>query len=259
MPRKARKAVNSKFYHVMVQGINKENIFFDDLQKYKYYHLMEKYLTEFEVSVIAYCIMSNHVHMLLHSKDIEVVSRFMHKINGIFAQDYNRENQRVGYVFRDRFKLEYILNEEYLYACIDYIHMNPVKANLVNKEDEYKFSSYNEFWGKKKIINLIPINFEVKKYEKYKNKDDIIFEDISVDKEEKFNEIVKKFLQDENKDNLDFLEDDRELRQKLAFQLVIVNGMSYNYVSKKFNISRKRLNKWLGQKGTGLSKKMDEM
>ena len=262
MPRRARKVVNGKFYHVMVQGINKENIFLDDSRKYKYYILIEKYLKEFEVDVIAYCIMSNHVHLLLHSKNIDIVSRFMHKINGIFAQDYNKENKRVGYVFRDRFKMEYILNEEYLYACIDYIHMNPVKANIVDKAEEYKFSSFNEFWGKKKIINLIPINFEMQKYEVYKNNceiNNIVFADVSINKEERFYEIVKKFLENEGKDNLEFLEDDSELRRKLIFQLVIVNGLSYNYVSKKFNISRKRLNNWLEQKGTGLSKKMAEI
>jgi len=262
MPRKARKAVNSNFYHVMVQGINKQSIFMYDELKYKYLKLIEKNSTEFEVSIIAYCIMPNHVHLLLHSKNIDVISRFMHKINGMYGQYYNKINKRVGYVFRDRFKMEYIINEEYLYACIDYIHMNPVKASLVETAEKYKFSSYNEFFGKKRIINLIPINFEIKKYENYKNNietNNIIFADIEIDKEEKFSRIVKSFLENVGKDSLDFIEEDLQLRQKLVFQLVIVNGLSYNYVSKKFNISRKKLNNWLEQKGTGLSKKIIEI
>lgn len=152
MPRVPRERFSSGFFHIMIQGINKEYIFEKNENKEKYLFLMKKYYENYNIKIIAYCIMNNHAHFLIYSDDIKQISNYMHKINSIYAMDYNTINKRVGYLFRDRYKSQYINNREYLFKCIKYIHLNPVKAHIVKEERQYKYSSYNDFLYKKEYI-----------------------------------------------------------------------------------------------------------
>ena len=98
--------------------------------------------------------MHNHSHLLIHSENPEEISKFMQKVNTTYSMYYNKINNRVGYVFRNRFKSQEILDQGQLYTCLRYIHNNPVKANITKTMQEYKHSSYNEFTsGRYKIIN----------------------------------------------------------------------------------------------------------
>lgn len=160
MPRLSRKTYDGIICHNMVQGIDKEYIFNTDEQKRKYLMLMQKYYKKFNVDIIAYCIMDNHTHILSYSEKICNVSNFMKQINSQYALYYNKTNDRVGYVFRNRFKTQPINSERQLQICLKYIHMNPVKANIVKSEEEYKYSSYHEYLNcngfiSNKIINLV--------------------------------------------------------------------------------------------------------
>lgn len=96
--------------------------------------------------------MSNHAHFLTYTEKSENLSKFMQKLNTSYSRFYNKKNNRVGYVFRDRYYSQEILSEKQLYNCLKYIHNNPVKANIVKEMSEYKYSSYNEFIGEKEII-----------------------------------------------------------------------------------------------------------
>ena len=110
------------------------------------------------MNIIAYCIMDNHVHMILNTEKKEEMSRFMKQINTTYAQFYNKVKDRVGYVFRDRYLSKPIFSELQLQRCIVYIHKNPVVAEMVNSEKEYKFSSYNEYLHPINENNLISKN-----------------------------------------------------------------------------------------------------
>lgn len=152
MPRIARKILESTYFHIMVQGISKELIFNKDEYKKKYIELIYHYKNKFNIEVFAYCIMENHAHLLLHIDKIEEMSNFMHRINNLYATFYNQElNNRVGHVFRNRFKSQEIMNTMYLCNCIKYIHNNPVKARMVKDPKEYKYSSYIDYYYKKGI------------------------------------------------------------------------------------------------------------
>lgn len=132
MPRISRKNFETLFFHVMVQGIKKEYIFNQKIAIKKYVELLNNERENFDLEILAYCVMNNHAHLLIYTKRIEEMSLYMHTINQKFAQFYNYINQgRVGYVFRDRYKSEPIYNEQSLIRCIRYIHNNPVKANIV--------------------------------------------------------------------------------------------------------------------------------
>lgn len=153
MPRIARKNSQSCFYHVIVQGINKEYIF--DKEEYirKYKEFIIKKLEGSPINILAYCIMNNHAHLLIYSESSEILGKYMQRVNTAFSRFYNNFNKRVGYVFRNRYYSQDILTQKQLYNCLRYIHNNPVKACITKTMKEYKHSSYNEFLGKKEIIN----------------------------------------------------------------------------------------------------------
>ena len=145
MPRRARRLLDSSYLHIIVQGLNKEYIYIDEKKKQKLYNLMLKKKENLDLKILAYCIMDNHLHMIVFSEDIENVSTYMQRLNTAYALYYNTIKNRVGYVYRDRYYSEAISTERYLYNCIAYIHYNPVVAKIVNKPEEYKYSSYNDY------------------------------------------------------------------------------------------------------------------
>lgn len=106
MPRKARKEIDTKYYHVMVQGIGKEYVFPNDKCKGFYLTCLHKGKVNNIPNILAFCVMGNHAHMLLHIDNIEQLSKYMRKVNADYARFYNRLHRRVGYVFRDRFRSE---------------------------------------------------------------------------------------------------------------------------------------------------------
>lgn len=152
MPRVPRSCYGTSFFHIIVQGHNKEYIFEKLEAKEMFLKCMLNKLETCKVEILGYCIMDNHAHILLYCENISEMSSYMKMINTQFARYYNEHNMRVGYVFRDRFLSEPIMNQKYLYSCLAYIHMNPVKAKLVNYPSEYIFSSYNDFIYKKGVV-----------------------------------------------------------------------------------------------------------
>ena len=144
MARYPRNYINTPFFHIMVQGINKAYIFNNHNDIIHYINLINKLKFKFNINIIAYCIMNNHAHILLETKDIKNLSNFMKILNTSYGIYYNKKNNRVGYVFRNRFKSEGIYNEKHLYNCINYIYNNPVKAGICSSPDVYPYSNYRK-------------------------------------------------------------------------------------------------------------------
>ena len=165
MPRTARKNIQSNFIHIITQGIKKEFIFYQDKYKNEYILLLKKYISESNnLKLISYSIMSNHAHILIYTETIEEVSTVMRKINTAYAGYYNKNEDRVGYVFANRYYSQPIMNESHLFTCIQYIHQNPVKAGLVNLPSEYKFSSFRDFYENKLDKNIAKLIFGTENY-----------------------------------------------------------------------------------------------
>lgn len=138
MSRFPRSYIKTSFFHVITQGINKQYIF-DQSEDIKYYiKIMYELLKEHNIEIIAYCIMNNHVHILIKTEIVKELSKYMQCLNTKYAKYYNKKYNRVGYVFRDRYKSEGIYSEEHLYNCIQYIYNNSVKAGICLKAEEYR-------------------------------------------------------------------------------------------------------------------------
>ena len=158
MPRKPRNTFSNGFFHVVCQGLKKEFIFHDSHNKNYYFQLVSRYCKKFSVIVVAYCIMDNHAHFLFHCDNISNMSLVMKYANTLFATFYNKRQNRVGYVFRNRFYSEIIKNEKHLYSCVQYIHLNPVKAHIIHNPENYKFSSCKDYINQTGIISDVLIN-----------------------------------------------------------------------------------------------------
>ena len=248
MPRIARSSLGTSFFHIIVQGINKEYIF--DKEEYinKYLELIGKKKENYNIQILAYCIMNNHAHLLIYSEDYKELSKFMHKINCTYAQYYNSCENRVGVLFRNRYVSEPIYKEDYLLNCINYIHMNPVKANIVSECSEYKFSSYNQYINNEGVAKsdiLIKVFGKQNWKELFELLDsNVVFEDMEVIKEELFNKVIREF-EDENNKNIKEILNDNVLLKRLMRILKENYKFSYAQISRKFNISRGKLQYFL--------------
>ena len=145
MARVARVSAETNMFHVIVQGIAKEEIFLKDEFKLNYLGNIKKFKDEDGVKVLAYCIMPNHCHMLVQVPNVDRMAHFMRCVNTRFASYYNLKNDRVGYVFRDRYKSQAIFDVKYLTNCLVYIHNNPLKAAIVSNLSDYRFSSFMDY------------------------------------------------------------------------------------------------------------------
>ena len=151
MPRIARKISGTGVYHITIRGVNKETIFLDEADRKMFLRLLKKYKTELNCNVYAYCLMSNHVHLLIEDKQLNI-GELMKNITCVYAGEFNKKYNRVGHLFQDRFKSQNVENQNYLLRLIRYIHRNPEKAGIC-KTEKYKWSSYNEVIYGSKIID----------------------------------------------------------------------------------------------------------
>ena len=153
MPRRARKKSESGIYHIMLRGINKQQIFEDKEDSYHFLETLKKYKQQCGYEIYAYCLMGNHIHILL-KEGKEDLTLMLKRIAGSYVYWYNWKYHRSGHLFQDRFKSEPIEDDSYFLTVIRYIHQNPVKAGLCKSIDGYEFSSYNEYVKKNYIVDL---------------------------------------------------------------------------------------------------------
>lgn len=124
----------------MVRGNARENVFIDNQDKGKLLKIIFEKKKDELFLLYAYCIINNHAHFVLKEMK-ESISNSMKKITTSYAIYFNKKYNRVGHVFQDRFRSEVIKNDSYLLSAIRYVHNNPEKAGIANKE-EYPWSSY---------------------------------------------------------------------------------------------------------------------
>lgn len=250
MPRKARKNLNSKFLHIMVQGLNKEYIFNEDREIKMYLKFLSEYTKEFNLKIIAYCLMNNHAHLLVFTDDVIEISKFMKKVNTKYAIYYNNQHNRCGYVFRNRYRAEEIYSQAHLLSCINYIHNNPVKAGICKNKVDYKYSSYNSFLGKEGLVSkelvqkcLINNGIDYKdvfntNYETFKF---IEYEEVS---ENAKIELIEKFLE-RNSITLEQLKEDKVALRDLVVVLNIEYNITQKEIAEKLGINKTKINRIL--------------
>jgi len=178
MARKSREISKSGIYHVMLRGVNKQRIF-EHVEDYEgFLRILKEILVDNlmqahsqdplpqrlpDYDVYAYCLMDNHVHMLIGVNNMESsVGDLIKRISGRYAQFFNWRYNRVGHLFQDRFRSEVCEDETYFFTLMNYIHYNPVKAGICAKESDYTYSSCKEILGEETDEKKIICTHEIK-------------------------------------------------------------------------------------------------
>ena len=151
MARKARRKSSTDIYHVILRGINRQQIFYDEEDYNLFIRLMKRFQKVSNYKIYAYCLMGNHIHLLLKASD-ESLETIFRRIGPSFAYWYNLKYQRVGHLFQDRFKSEAVEDEGYFLTVLRYILRNPVKAGLCSSPWEYAYSNAKDFLGEEKPL-----------------------------------------------------------------------------------------------------------
>ncbi len=244
MPRISRRSLNSTYFHVIVQGIEKKYIFEKYKYKEKYKELLIKNLGKYNLRLLAYCIMDNHAHMLIFSEKISEMSMYMKSINISYAQYYNKINERVGYVFRNRYKSEPIKSQTQLYRTLSYIHLNPVAANICRFPELYYFSSYNDFYTNKgiikkeelKLLNLDTDNYkELFKFIHYMHVEGFEFEEKRSDEEKE--KIIANYIVENDITDIVF----ESYKIKKMINDLKKEKISFSTIARYLNISNNKL------------------
>ena len=137
--------IQGGYYHVYNRGNRKQNIFLNEKDYKRYLAKLKDYKQKHNVTILAYCLMPNHVHFLIRQNGPEPVSTFMQKLHTAYSMYFNKKYEQVGHLFADRFKAKIVAKDEYIIHLSRYIHQNPVK--LVQKLTAYAWSSYPSYLG----------------------------------------------------------------------------------------------------------------
>ena len=144
MARRPRLLAPGVLYHVIVRGNQRQKTFLGDSDYQAYLERLGRYRKRLGVIVYAYCLMPNHVHLLVETGS-QPLSRFMQGVQQSYTQYFNRKHRKVGHLFQGRYKAIVCDRDEYLLSLIRYIHQNPVRAKMVRKIDEYRYSGHREY------------------------------------------------------------------------------------------------------------------
>ncbi|MFJ5623538.1 REP-associated tyrosine transposase [Peribacillus loiseleuriae] len=131
-------------YHITCRGNRRADIFYDDYDCLSYLHYLEETRMKYFFHLHAYCLMTNHLHLLLETKD-DPTGIIMRKLNSRYAISFNKRHNLDGHVFQGRYHAVIIESPEHFTNTSRYIHLNPVKANIVQKPEQYKWSSYSAY------------------------------------------------------------------------------------------------------------------
>ncbi|MEA1960456.1 MAG: transposase [Bacillota bacterium] len=254
MPRQARKASSTGIYHIMLRGINRQDIFHDAEDKMRFIETMVKYRAICEYEVYGYCLMSNHIHLLI-KEGKETISQAIKRIGVSYVYWYNLKYDRYGHLFQDRFKSERVEDDKYLLVVLRYIHHNPVKAGMVKEAGDYRWSSYTEYINQKGI--LTETDFILSIFNPDRNKAVKIFEEFTMEGNEDScldgGERRKKQLSDEvarklitklvKSDNIQILQQMDKNERDIIIRELKDNGASIRQLSRITGLGRRIIEK----------------
>jgi putative transposase len=142
MPRHARLRIGGLPLHVIQRGVNRCACFGDESDYGVYLALLEELSTRYECAMHAYVLMTNHVHLLVTPPEPDGASKLMKHLGQRYVQYFNRRHKRTGSLWEGRFRSSLIDSEGYLMRCHRYVEMNPVRAGMVQRPSDYRWSSH---------------------------------------------------------------------------------------------------------------------
>ncbi|NIA22926.1 MAG: chromosomal replication initiator DnaA [Proteobacteria bacterium] len=151
MARQLRLSIENGFYHIMSRGIRKENIFYSDRDKSVFIDKMNETFEKYSFICYAFCLMDNHYHLFIKTQ-LANISKGMHYLNSSYANWFRRKYELEGAIFQGRFKSILVDSDKYALSLSTYIHLNPLRGNLVKNLKNYKYSSFLDYIGEREYL-----------------------------------------------------------------------------------------------------------
>ena len=246
MPRIHRNFSRSKTYHIVIKGLDDTDFFYDNEDRVVFLEKIQYSKHKFKYEVYAYCLMTNHVHMVI-KVDNDNLSKAMQSLIIRYSRYFNKKYDRKGNFIQNRFFSKNIENQKYFLDVCRYVHRNPEKAGI-GKTCNYKWSSYHEYLGKEDIINkkvlMHYLDNSIENFIHYTNKEEDIneimnladFEMTTSLSDDELIEIIKKifnlkttnaiikyFKNTQNRIKLKELKDIRGISQRQISRITMVN------------------------------------
>ena len=140
MPRKPR-IIEPGFYHILNRGVERRNIYLEEEDYDKFIDILKKIFKQYNITLHAYCLMTNHYHLLLETNENNI-SDAMKKLNSFYSIYFNKKYNRSGHLWQGRFASYYLYDDVHFWYVAKYIERNPIKANMIKRIDHYKYQSF---------------------------------------------------------------------------------------------------------------------
>lgn len=164
MSRPLRLLFENAVYHITARGNRKENIFYSDRDRNVFLDKMNETFVKYSFICYAYCLMDNHYHLVIKTP-LANISEGMHNLNTSYANWFKAKHSIVGVIFQGRYKSILIDEDNYALVVTVYVHINPIRAGMVRNLEEYKWSSYLDYIGKRKpIIDRLDTSFILSRF-----------------------------------------------------------------------------------------------
>ena len=280
MARSLRLSFENAFYHITARGIRKENIFYSDKDKYIFIDKMNETFEKYSFVCYAYCLMDNHYHLFIKTPFANI-SEGMHYLNTSYANWFAAKYKLAGSIFQGRYKSILVDKDSYALTLSAYIHLNPIRAGMVENLNNYYFSSFPDYTGKRNpvvkrldtalILNMLSdkIKQSQKQYMQYvmenadlKNPLEKSYKNIVLGNEKFIEKIKEKIAELSSNREISHIKDENSLSKENVFD-VILNHLNIDkeviFKKSRGNIYRK-LALYLFKKYTSLSlKEIGEM
>lgn len=253
MPRVAREynKTITNTYHIIIRGINKQDIFFDEEDRLKFLKELKGVKEQYKFKIYAFVLMTNHVHLTI-CDDNGMMSQIMHRLCTIYAIYFNKKYERIGHVFQNRFKNICVDKESYLLDLVRYIHNNPQNAGICN-HSRYRWSSYRDY-----VENLhdgiTDIDFVLELFNKDRKKSIYRFKEFS-NREKNFfdtqlefdytitdevaSEVIKSKLKINDISKIKHL--NNSMRDAIIYNVSEIEGITLKQISRIFNMSERNV------------------
>ena len=153
MARPVRIEYPGAVYHVICRGNNRQSVFRDDQDRKRHLERLSLYCEQKEVDLLAYCLLTNHVHLLLETPKGNL-AKMMQAFQTSYTVYFNKRHRRSGHLFEQRYKALLVDKDNYLLEVSRYIHLNPVAARIAGRPQDYRWSSYGAYVRGKGISGL---------------------------------------------------------------------------------------------------------
>ena len=240
-------------YHIIIRGVNKQDIFFDEMDKNKFLNEIIKTKEKFEFEIYAYVLMSNHVHFTICDNN-DYISKIMHRLCTTYAIYFNKKYGRVGHVFQDRFKSISVNTEAYLLDLVRYIHNNPQKAGICDF-DKYKWSGYHDYYTADFNNKITDIDFilelfgsdkkkAIAKFEQFSKKTNVNFIDTSLEydfslSDEEAIELIKKLTSINDLSKVKNY--NTNIRNKIIYEIAKIEGINLKQIARIMEMSERNV------------------